>query len=126
MIIKRDFRAPYLKFFDLLIREVGVSAKQQKRHVESYVNSMQHHVLIHMISTYLNIRDVEKIAYTTWKRATNQTLIPKRNPTVMWQLKILHIPQRTNCLQNQNATNYNATLNQTPNQTRSPKPVGCC
>ena len=47
--------------------------------METYVNSMQHHVLIHMISTYFNIPVVEKIAYTTWKRATNQTLIPKRN-----------------------------------------------
>jgi hypothetical protein len=50
-------------------------AKQQNAMCSGYVNSMQHHILIHMESTYFNIDGVEKMGCTTWKQAPNQTLI---------------------------------------------------
>jgi hypothetical protein len=41
--------------------------------------SMQRHIRMHMISTYLNIEDVAKFGCCTWKQAPNQTLTAKRN-----------------------------------------------
>jgi hypothetical protein len=41
--------------------------------------SMQCHIHMHMISTYFNIEDVEKISYATWKRALKQTSIVECN-----------------------------------------------
>jgi hypothetical protein len=37
--------------------------------------SMQRHILMHMVSTYFNIEDVEKMSCCNWKRALKQTPI---------------------------------------------------
>jgi hypothetical protein len=42
---------------------------------------MQRHILIHKISTYFNIGDVEEIAYATSKRQLKRKQKPKTNAT---------------------------------------------